>query len=515
MMSQSQLLIANAVWKQFPSQRCSEFRLVLATAVLAGAATGALGQPAIFPADNPWNQSIAAAPVAANSTAIVNALVANSPQGKLHPDFGQDYFNTGSLYGIPYNTVHGNSVPKVTFSIEASPDESDIVPVPLPANVVLEGDFQNGPNPSFSARGDSHLIVWDQDNNVGYELYHAQRPSETTDGLWHADSEAVWNFNADSFRTLGYTSADAAGLPILPGLARPDEGLPTSQGGRGAITHALRFTLNNPLILNQFIYPASHVANPGNLNPATQPPMGTRFRLKSSVPISGLNPQSQVIARAMQTYGLILADNGSNLFFTGASYSVNAGNAFALTWDDNDIQDTVHGLKSLTYTDFEVVDLTPVVSGLSATSAAPGATITVLGQNFSGASGHLAVLFGSTASGLTTVVDDSHATTVVPVGSGVVDVRVQSGLSNDPGDSENITSPIFGYGISAFVAADRFMFIGTCIADFNGDGRVTVQDIFSFLASWFQKLPSADIDHSGTVTVEDIFTFLHAWFAGC
>src|SRR5262249_9407685 len=163
------------------------------------------------------------------------------------------------------------------------------------------------------------------------------------------------------FRTIGWTSADAAGLSILAGLARPDEGLPTSQGGQGVITHAIRVTLQNNLILDQFIYPASHVANSGT-NAAAQVPMGARFRLKPNVDISQLNPQSKIIAQAMKDYGLIVADNGSNFFFSGASDAVDANNNDTITWNDNDIQDTVHGLKSLLYGDFELVDLTPTVT---------------------------------------------------------------------------------------------------------------------------------------------------------
>ena len=219
-------------------------------------------------------------------------------------------------------------------------------------------------------RGDSHLIVCDVDNNIAYEFYRASRPSENTDGKWHADQETVWDMKTNTFRTLGWTSADAAGLAILPGLVRPDEGLPVSQGGQGVINHAIRFTLQNNIILNQFLYPASHIANSGN-NAAVQPPMGARFRLKASVDISQLNPESQVIAQAMKDYGMIVADNGSNFFFRGASYSVDASNNFTLTWNDNDIQDSIHGLKSLHFSDFEVVDLTPVVTGLSATSGRP------------------------------------------------------------------------------------------------------------------------------------------------
>ncbi len=233
--------------------------------------------------------------------------------------------------------------------------------------------------------------------------------------------------------------------------------MPVSQGGQGVIDHAIRMTLQNNLILDQFIYPASHVANPGNTDTAVQVPMGTRLRLKASVNISQLDPESQVIARAMQQYGLIVADNGSNFFATGASYSVDANNNFALTWNDNDIQDPVHGLKSLTYSDFEVVDLAPVVTGLSSSSGPAGSTISITGANFSGAAGHLQVLFGTTPAIKVTVVDDSLVTAVVPAGTGTVNVTVQSGVTEP--DTENINNPVFGYGTSAVVpTADQFTY---------------------------------------------------------
>ena len=161
----------------------------------------------------------------------------------------------------------------------------------------------------------------------------------------------------------------------------------------------------------------------------------------------------------MKDYGLIVADNGSNFFASGASYSVDANNGFALTWNDNDIQDSTHGLKSLTYSDFEVVNLTPVVTGLSATSGSAGSTVTVTGSNFSGAAGHLQVLFGTTAATNVTVVDDSHVTAVVPAGTGTVDVTVQSGVTES--DTQNINNPVFGYGTSAVTTADRFTYGGT------------------------------------------------------
>jgi hypothetical protein len=223
------------------------------------------------------------------------------------------------------------------------------------------------------------------------------------------------------------------------------------------INHAIRFTLQNNIVLNQFIYPASHTANPGNTNAAIQPPMGARFRLKASVDISQLNPEARVIAQAMKDYGMIVADNGSNFYFSGASYAVDANNQQVLTWNDNDIQDTVHGLKSLHFSDFEVVDTTPVVSGLSSPNGAAGTVLTVTGQNFTGAAGHLQVFFGNTPATVVTVVDDGHLSVVVPAGSGTVDVRVQSGATTGS-NSSNFTSPIFGNGISMVTAADRFTY---------------------------------------------------------
>jgi hypothetical protein len=260
----------------------------------------------------------------------------------------------------------------------------------------------------------------------------------------------------NSFRPLGWTSVDAAGLPILPGLARPDEALPASQGGQGIIRHALRFTLPNAVILNQYLYPASHTANPGNTDRSIQPPMGARFRLKASVDISTLNPQSKVVAQALKDYGLIVADNGSAFYLTGASYSVDPSNHFALTWNDNDIQDTAHGLKSLLFTNFEVVDLSPAITSVSPTQAVAGTSVTITGRNFSGAAGGLSVWFGANQAPATPT-DDAHVAALAPSGSGTVDVRVQSGVGN-ANSAANYTSPIWGYGLSVTSIVDRFTF---------------------------------------------------------
>jgi Invasin, domain 3/IPT/TIG domain len=437
-----------------------------------------LGQQ-IFPADYPWNQNIANAPVAANSAAII-AHIGNSV--KIHPDWGADSPSNGNspLYGIPFNVVHGNSptVTKVNVIIDNYPGESDIEPVPIPANAVIEGDYQNGPNLNGGGynsgqRGDSHLIVWDEDNNIAYELFGVTRPTDPTlfpntngvelphtDGLWHAAQETVWNMNTDDFRALGDTSADAAGLSILAGLARPDEGLPTTQGGQGAIDHALRLTLPSGDVNPQYIYPASHVVS--DSSGSTKLPFGARLRLMNTpavdAVISTLGPEAQIIAQAMQQYGLVLADIGSAMYVTGTSASQDANNNISLTWNMNDVL----GLRALTASDFQVVNLTPQVTGFSASSGAAGSTITVIGQNFSGAAGHLTVDFGSTASTSVTYVDDAHITAVVPQGSGTVNVTVQSGVNEtDPNNpNDNVNNPIFGYGTSPVSTADQFT-IGT------------------------------------------------------
>ena len=161
----------------------------------------------LFPADNPWNERITDAPVAANSSTLVASI---GSAMHLHPDFGT-VFN-GALNGIPYNVVLGTQ-PRVNVVIDAYADQSDLVPVPIPSGAVIEGD-PLGPSQNTS---DRHLIVYDQDHNIAYELFNAHRPSEEPDNQWHADSEAVWDMSQDSFRTAGFTSADAAGLPILAG----------------------------------------------------------------------------------------------------------------------------------------------------------------------------------------------------------------------------------------------------------------------------------------------------------
>jgi hypothetical protein len=258
----------------------------------------------LFPSDNPWNENITNAPVAANSATLVASIGLGS---NLHPDFGAGTY-AGSYIGIPFNVVSGTQ-PKIHVVIDAYASESDLLPIPIPSNAVIEGD----PLPSSQNTGDRHLLVYDKDNNIVYETFNTHRPSEEPDGQWHADAEAVWDLNKDTFRTAGYTSADAAGLPILPGLVRPDEVL-----DQHLINHALRFTV--PASRDAYIYPASHQAG---VNDSTLPRMGERFRLRASFDISGYSPADQVILQALKDYGMIVADNGSGWYISGLNVFVN------------------------------------------------------------------------------------------------------------------------------------------------------------------------------------------------
>ncbi len=398
----------------------------------------------LFPADNPWNQDISAAPVATNSAAIIGRIVSrhNGTAPGLHADFGNPAVD-GALYGIPVNIVDGNT-PKVTVTIPSFgyADESDIVQVPIPANAVIEGDGPTGSLPP-SQRGDSHLLVYDKTNNVLYELYQAVRPSETSypyggahpTGQWGAYQISYWDLKTNAFRTVGATSADAAGLPILPGLVRPDEVLLSDPSAQGVIDHAIRVTVQQTRDL--FVYPASHEAS--SRPDADLPRMGERFRLKADYAIpANWSPEAKAIAQAMKTYGLIVADNGSDMFFTGTP---------STRWD----MDAVSQVRQITANQFEVVDLTPVLTGLSGTSgdAAGGTTVTLTGKNFSGAAGRLHVLFGETEAASVTVLSDTQIQAVAPAhAAGDVAVRVQSG---ETAADTNGNPVFFGAGTSAAV----------------------------------------------------------------
>jgi hypothetical protein len=274
-----------------------------------------------FPADSLWNQNIASAPVDPNSGAIISFIGTTTP---LHPDFGSGLY-AGHSIGIPYIVESGSPLVKVTFTEYG--DESDPGPMPIPANAPIEGYPKPG-------SGDRHVLVLDRDNCWLYELYNSHLLKS---GNWDAGSAALWDLLNDEQRPYTWTSADAAGLPIFPGLARYDE------FAAGAIQHALRFTLQYSRAA--FTPPASHWA--ANSTSPYAAPMGMRLRLKASFDISGFPAQSKGILTALQQYGMIMADNGSAMFVSGAPDD---------RWDNDDLGE----LKQVPASAFEVVLMNPI-----------------------------------------------------------------------------------------------------------------------------------------------------------
>ncbi len=274
----------------------------------------------IFPADHIWNTPIDDLPVDARSSVYINAIGANTD---LHPDFGSGTWN-GFPIGIPFTTVPGTQ-PGMNVSFTYA-GESDPGPYPIPPNPPIEGDPDGN--------GDRHILIVDRDDCVLYELFAAHLES---DG-WHAGSGAIFDLNAYALRPDTWTSADAAGLPILPGLMRYDE------VASGEIRHAIRFTANSTF--DGYVWPARHEAS--SLPCSSYPPMGQRFRLKSDFDISGFSPDMQVILQAMKTYGIILADNGSSWFISGVPDE---------RWDNDVLRELgqVHGH------DFEAVDVSSLM----------------------------------------------------------------------------------------------------------------------------------------------------------
>jgi len=296
---------------------------LLVTALVAALAGSAASVPPtiagcpVFPASNPWNTPIDKLPVAADSARLIASM-----SGSVHADFGSGLYS-GSRIGIPYVTVRAGSTPKSRVSFEYA-GESDPGPYPIPTGVPIEGA------PAHARSGDRHVLIVDRDGCKLYELSGLHR----TAGHWAGWSGAIWNLRSNALRPAGWTSADAAGLPILPGLARW-----YGDASTGRISHALRFTAERTR--RAYLYPARHFAS-SSTDPAL-PPMGLRVRLKSGVDISKLPPQARMVAQAMKTYGLILADNGSNWYVTGAP---------SPHWSNDQLR-TLGGLSG---TDFEVVD---------------------------------------------------------------------------------------------------------------------------------------------------------------
>jgi len=269
-----------------------------------------------FPSSNLWNTDISNAPVDPNSANFINYIGANVT---LHPDFGSGLYG-GQSIGIPYQ-VEAATQAKVPVKITEYPDNSDPGPMPIPANALIEGY----PHPGG---GDRHVLVLDQGGCWLYELYYAGMKN----GVWYAGSSAIWDMTINAQRPYTWTSADAAGLPIFAGLVRYDE------VAAGAINHAVRFTV--PTTQEAFTPPASHWAS--SVTDSNAPPMGMRMRLKASFDISGFSPANQVILKALQKYGMILADNGSAIYIAGAPDS---------RWNNDDLG----ALKSITASSFDVV----------------------------------------------------------------------------------------------------------------------------------------------------------------
>jgi len=284
--------------------------------VTTGASAPVIDGCQIFPSDNVWNTRIDTLPTDAHTAAYVSTIGSSRP---VHPDFGSGTWNGGPI-GIPYVVVGGDQ-PAVPVSFYY-PDESDPGPYPVPPTAPVEG--------GADATGDLHVLVLDRDHHLLYELYDAHPGPGTS---WDCGSGAVYDLNSNALRPPGWTSADAAGLPILPGLVRYDE------VAGGTITHAIRFTA--PETRSEYIWPARHLAS--SLTGSQYPPLGQRFRLKADYDISGFSPEVQVILTALKEYGMILADNGSSWYISGAP-------------DERWNNDILHQLQQVKGSAFEAVD---------------------------------------------------------------------------------------------------------------------------------------------------------------
>ena len=299
-------------------------RVAVLTPVLAllgaGAAAavplpGASGCP-VFPADNVWHADVSTLPVHPRSAAWLSSASAGTK--RLHPDFGSSD-DPDVPYGIPFHVVPSSHA-KVSVTFDYA-DESDPGPYPLGDDTPIEGGAGSG--------GDMHTVVVDKDTCTLYETWYTQR---TASG-WTAGSGAIWDLRSNAQRPAGWTSADAAGLPILPGLLRPDELT------AGVVDHAIRFTVARTD--RSYVWPARHHA--GHVSDPNVPPMGARFRLKASYDVGGFSSATRVVLAAMKKHGLLLADNGSDWFFQGA-----ASNA----WPETLIAE----LKSVPASAFEALD---------------------------------------------------------------------------------------------------------------------------------------------------------------
>ena len=387
--------------------------------------------PALRRATNWWNTDVSAAPVDAQSAAFI-AYIDNGAPRSLHPDFGGTLDDGISIYGFPYAVVDG-SQPRKTVQFD-QPDESDGVDhstqtsypfYPIPDAAIAQPHWIEGGDPgSIDDTGDidRHLLIVDRDNRLLYELYDVWWDGSQ----WTAYSGAFWDLKTDDRRPDGWTSADAAGLDILPGLVRYDEVY-----GPDEIRHGFRVTVRHT---NGYVYPASHLAGPQT---AGAPPMGMRLRLKASKDVSGFDPAVQKIFRAMKRYGLIVADNGTDMYVSG-------------TWDerwDNDVLNPAFG--ALTADDFEVVERgwePPLAPALAVDARSSGSS----NQN------------GIVEPGETAVVEPFWEN---PPGGAVSLAGAASGFGGPGGAAYTIADGSAAYGAPAFGApASCFLAGGNCFA---------------------------------------------------
>ena len=315
----------------------SALALTLLAVSSAIAQAPAIGNCPVLPPDNIWNTPVDQLPVSASSAAWVATIGATNG---VHPDFGSGLY-AGGLIGIPYITVPGTQVKFPATFIYAS--ESDPGPYAIPLNAPIEGGSQS--------TGDRHTLSIDTTNCILYELYSAYPQAAS----WTAGSGAIFNLLSNALRPSGWTSTDAAGLPVFPGLLRYDE------TAAGEIRHAIRFTVGQTQ--NAFVWPARHYAS--SLTGAQYPPMGARFRLRAGFDISSFSAANQVILRALKKYGMILADNGSAWFISGAPDS---------RWNNDDL----HNLGLVKGSDFEAVDVSGLMVSANSGQANQSTTVTVV-----------------------------------------------------------------------------------------------------------------------------------------
>jgi hypothetical protein len=295
----------------------------LAFAVPATAApvpvTGAPSCP-VFPDTNVWNKPVTGLPLHPNSKAIVKAIGSSMP---VHADFGSGFWDGGPI-GIPITVVDSS---QATTSVQFGyADESDPGPYPIPSDVAIEG--------GNASDGDRHALIVDSDSCRLYELFSLHRSP------WRAGSGAIWSLTSNALRPKGWTSADAAGLPILPGLVRYEE------VAAGHINHAIRFTVSRSR--RAYVYPARHYAS--SLTSRSLPPMGLRLRLRRDFPVKSFPRQARVVLVALKRYGMIVADNGTSWYLSGAPDA---------RWDN----DQLHTLGKVKGSDFRVVDTRGFRSG--------------------------------------------------------------------------------------------------------------------------------------------------------